>query len=105
LEEFRDPRHDDRTKKEIDLRGGKIKTIEVTTVNVNRLIENRCIDFITIDIEEGELEVLRTLDFNKFDCKISVVEINYENQKIQISEILRHNYFIKYKRVCSDYIF
>lgn len=105
LEEFRDPRHDDRTKKEIDLRGGKIETIEVTTVNVNGLIENRSIDFITIDIEGGELEVLKTLDFNKFDCKILVVEINYENQKNQISEILRHNHFFNYKRVGSDYIF
>jgi FkbM family methyltransferase len=105
LEEFRDPRHNDRAKIEINVNGGEIETIEVATVNVNRLVENRSIDFITIDIEGGELDVLKTLDFNKFDCRVLVVEINYENQKNQISELLMNNHFFIYKRVGSDYIY
>jgi FkbM family methyltransferase len=105
LEEFRDSRHDERAKKEIEANGGEFETIVVTTVNVNRLIENKSVDFISIDIEGGEFDVLKTLDFNKFDCKILIVEINYENQKNQILELLRNNNFFIYKRAGSDYIF
>ena len=71
------------------------------------------IDFMNIDIEGHELEVLKTLNFKYFDIKVICIEIvNYDfysrNIKInknQIFKILRkNNYTLKFKSVIN-YIF
>ena len=57
------------------------KIIKTNTLN-NILKENKIkkIDFMNIDIEGNELEVLKTLNFKKLDIKVICIEIvNYDH--------------------------
>lgn len=94
-----------------DLRKRIIKT---NTLN-NILKENKIkkIDFMNIDIEGNELEVLKTLNFKKLDIKVICIEIvDYDHyskdikiNKKKIFNILKKNdYHLKYK-IFVNYIF
>jgi hypothetical protein len=41
------------------------------------------IDFISVDTEGTEIDVLKGFDFEKFDVKLFVVENNYEDSDIE----------------------
>ena len=43
----------------------------------------RNIDFISIDTEGTEIDVLKGFDFDYYDVKLFVVENNYEDQNIE----------------------
>lgn len=53
------------------------KDITVKTININTLLENRKIydiDYVSLDVEGGELSILKTWDFNKHKVKFLTVE-------------------------------
>ena len=92
----------------------KKKIIKTNTLN-NILKENKIkkIDFMNIDIEGNELEVLKTLNFKKLDIKVICIEIvNYDHyskdikiNKKKIFNILKKNdYYLKFKTFVN-YIF
>ena len=92
----------------------KKKIIKTNTLN-NILKENKIkkIDFMNIDIEGNELEVLKTLNFKNLDIKVICIEImNYDiysknitNNKKKIVTILKkNNYDLKFK-TSVNYIF
>ena len=71
------------------------------------------IDFMNIDIEGNELEVLNTLNFKKIDIKVICIEIvNYDfySKKIKINKkkifqiLKRNNYYLKFKTYVN-YVF
>ena len=58
--------------------------IEVSTITFNELMEKnypniRYIDFLSIDVEGGELNILETIDFNKYKFGLITIENNFEN--------------------------
>ena len=94
----------------------KIKTDTLTNILKRNKIKK--IDFMNLDIEGNELEVLKTLDFKLFDIRVICIEIvNYSiyNKKIKfhkkkIFKILKKNkYKLKFKsfedQVVANYIF
>ena len=92
----------------------KKKRLKTDTLN-NILKKNRInkIDFMNIDIEGNELEVLKTINFNKLDIKVICIEIvNYEfysnkikiNKKKIFSILKKNNYRLKFKTFVN-YIF
>ena len=92
----------------------KKRRIKTDTLN-NILKKNRInkIDFMNIDIEGNELEVLKTINFNKLDIKVICIEIvNYEfySNKIKINKkkifniLKKNNYRLKFK-TSVNYIF
>jgi FkbM family methyltransferase len=92
----------------------KKKIIKTNTLN-NILKENKIkkIDFMNIDIEGNELEVLKTLNFKNLDIKVICIEIvNYDiyskNIKIHKKKIVtilkKNNYYLKFKTFVN-YIF
>lgn len=53
------------------------KDIIVKTININTLLETRkiySIDYVSLDVEGGELSILKTWDFNKHKVKFLTVE-------------------------------
>lgn len=57
------------------------------------------IDFLSIDIEGGELDVLRDFDFNAYKFGLITVEHNYDEVKrVKIQSILER---AGYRRVCA----
>ena len=92
----------------------KKKKIKTDTLN-NILKKNKInkVDFMNIDIEGNELEVLKTINFNKLDIKVICIEIvNYEfySNKIKINKkkifniLKKNNYRLKFK-TSVNYIF
>lgn len=78
--------------------GTKAKEIKsIKTNTINNIIENSAykkkeIDFISIDVEGHELNVLKGIDFKRYNPKLVVIEfINYNNKEFyeqQIQDIL-----------------
>ena len=92
----------------------KKKIIKTNTLN-NILKENKIkkIDFMNIDIEGNELEVLKTLNFKNLDIKVICIEIvNYDiyskniktNKKEIVTILKKNNYDLKFKTFVN-YIF
>ena len=62
--------------------GGTYETIEVNCVVLNDLLSKHGIydiDLLSIDTEGGELEILKTFDFEKFHVYALTVENNYKS--------------------------
>ncbi len=75
-------------------------TVEVETISLNDLIEqntsNKNIDYISIDTEGSEYEILKNFDFNKFNVEIFTVEHNFiEKKRKAIFDLLTSNNYIR----------
>ena len=75
-------------------------TVEVETISLNDLIEqntsNRNIDYISIDTEGSEYEILKNFDFNKFNVEIFTVEHNFiEKKRKAIFDLLTSNNYLR----------
>jgi FkbM family methyltransferase len=79
----------------------KIKTIKTQTRTLNWCIENHFsqgnIDFVSIDTEGTELDVLRGFDINKYMPKLFIIENNFEDNSIE-------EYLLKFGYVKDQHI-
>jgi len=94
--------------KEKDFKIKKIKTITLGEILDKNKIFN--IDFLNIDIEGKELEVLKLLDFKKFKIKVICVELFSYNKisskkSIKLKKILKKNGFKLVDKSEINYIF
>ena len=79
----------------------KIKKIKTKTLKeLLRKYNIKKIDFLNIDVEGHELEVLKTLNFNHFNIKVICIEIITITKKIKKrrNEIVK---FLKKKKLCT----
>lgn len=86
LESFQDPRHRERIERENEETNGKVESIQVAAVFLPALLAERNvekIDYLSLDIEGGELEVLKTLDYDKTEISIATVENNYSQTDLR----------------------
>ena len=89
----------------------KLKNIKTTTLN--QILKNNNffkIDFLNVDIEGHELEVLKSFDFKKFEVNIICIELLNFNEvskirKKQIELILKKNRFKLVDKSEINYIF
>lgn len=81
-----DPRHIKRIKQEIQnvKHEGrciiKVKTIKLSSILEKYGIVN--IDFLSIDTEGSELDILKVLDFDKYNIDVITIEDNYNDPKL-----------------------
>ena len=78
---FRDEKHDQRTNKEVQKHGGSEELIKVAGYTVSNILDRynmRELDYFSLDIEGGELEILQSIDFKKYQILYLTVENNYE---------------------------
>ncbi|MGR3603436.1 MAG: FkbM family methyltransferase [Heliomarina sp.] len=70
---------------------GQSYTVE--TVSLNDLLESHNapgeIDYISIDTEGSEFDILNALDFDRWSFRVMTVEHNFEPQREQIQELLK----------------
>lgn len=98
-------KHLERIDRELKERGGDFQDIEVPALTFSDLLEKyqvKQIDFLSIDIEGGELDVISNIDFNAIDVKVIAIENNYGNAMIPV--ILRSYGFI-IKAIVGDEIY
>ena len=77
------------------------KKYSVNTISLNDLFIKyqlpRCIDYLSIDTEGSEYEILEAFDFKKFSFKVITCEHNYSLRRDQIYDLLtKHGYQRKY---------
>lgn len=81
-----DPRHSTRINNELSLFGGSTQRIEVTCYDLNEVLSDqgvRHVDYLTVDTEGSELEIIKSIDFNRFDIQSISVENNYESNQFE----------------------
>jgi FkbM family methyltransferase len=78
------------------------KTAKVQTITIKNLFQKykvpKIIDYISIDTEGSEYDILKQIDFKQYDIKILTIENNQNYRKI-----LNLMHLYKYKKVPSKY--
>lgn len=75
-----DPQHIERIKSEIAAHGGTCKVIDVNCYLLNDLLEMYGvphINFLSIDTEGGEFDIIQSIDYNRFKIDVITLEDNY----------------------------
>jgi len=85
----------------IDDRSKKLpyKIIDVETVSLNDLLEQynapNKIDYISIDTEGSEFEIINNFDFNKYDVEIFTIEHNGANFRKDLIKLLKNKQYFR----------
>ena len=83
----------------------KINKIDIECKTFDKLIPNdQIIDLISIDIEGNELDVLKSIDFDKYQIKVIILENNTPNELSYLKFFLEKN-FSYFDRVGMDEIY
>lgn len=79
------------------------KKYNVETISLNDLLKRydapKSIDYISIDTEGSEYEILRNFNFRDFNISGFTIEHNYSDTEGEVNELLKEN---GYKRVLSS---
>jgi len=88
------------------------KTVKIKVKTLNWILEKdtsstpffqkKYFDFISIDTEGTELDVLKGIDLNKYKIKLLVVENNYEDKSI-INYLKKFNYKLDQRYKINDF--
>ena len=83
----------------------KTKKISITTTTFNKSVPfDKGIDYLSIDIEGGEMDLLTSIDFEKYQIKVISVE-NNSPEKINFKKFFDKLNFNYFDRVGQDEIF
>lgn len=100
------PIHCERIDKELKELGGEKKYFKVASYNLNNILSQRNIpeiDFCSIDIEGGELDLVKSIDFSKIKINCLSIENNYNDS--QISDFMIAQGYDLVGKLESDEIF
>jgi len=101
-----DPRHMHRAKRETDEADERYEVINVPCYLLNNILEENDIyhiDYLSIDTEGGELDILKSIDFDKFDIEIIGVENNFNDPMFQ--QFLKTKGYVLIKHLGCDEIY
>jgi FkbM family methyltransferase len=80
------------------------ETIKIETITLNDLLEKaeapKVIDYISLDTEGGELDILNAFDFDKWQVKMFTIEHNYTANREKIWQLMTSK---GYKRKFEQY--
>ena len=83
----------------------KIKKYKLKTTTFDKIIpSDEVIDYLSIDIEGGEMEVLKSIDFKKYTIKVISVE-NNNPDNIDFNYFFKEKNFSFFDRIGVDEIF
>ena len=101
-----DEKHIDRIEKEINLYGGSKKNVKIKSRNLNNILnENNIkkVDYLSVDTEGSEFNIIKSIDFSKTDISIISVENNGYNNFVR--EYLENNGYQFLIKCCCDEIY
>jgi FkbM family methyltransferase len=80
--DFYDERHKKRIIDEGEVHKCTRTKIKVPCLNFNKVITEENIDLLSLDTEGGELNILKSIDYSKYNIKVIVVENNFAENSI-----------------------
>lgn len=86
LSESYDERHKDRIKNEIQMYGGKRNVINMPVFKLQTILDQHQlydIDYCSLDTEGSELNILKSIDFEKTKIKLFSIENNFNEDVIE----------------------
>lgn len=98
-----DPRHLARVDRELAVHGGTRKIVNIAGRKLDTLVDRKEIDFLSIDTEGSELEILKAIDFSKHDIAVLCIENNFSDP--QIPEFMRSKGYFYREAVSCDQIY
>lgn len=99
--------HEERINREISKHGGSYSDIDLVSEPLTDILNKkmiRKIDYLSVDVEGAEFEVINSIDFSQFDISLIGFESNKKNEtkESKIDSLLRSNDFKFLERVCGD---
>lgn len=79
-----DKRHLDRIENEINLYGGEKSIIKVQSRRFSEIVNKVNIDYVSIDVEGSELNILNSIDFSKHNIKCFSIENAYDSNELNL---------------------
>lgn len=79
-----------------------VKTISLRDL-LDRYSAPREIDYLSIDTEGSEYEILRTFDFDKYKFKVITCEHNFTKQRDELFSLLTENGYVRKLEGLSDF--
>ena len=102
-----DPRHVKRIERDVqNVKHEGRSIVKLQTVKLSSILEKydiTNIDFLSIDTEGSELDILKVLDFNKYNIDVITIEDNYNDPNLMKFFLERKYTFIK--QIQCDKIF
>lgn len=100
------PSHLNRIQNEVRSHGGSIETIKVQVKTLQSILEENSllnVDFCSIDTEGSELEIVKSIDFEKTNIKVFIIENNYND--VEIKKFLESKNYILFKKIEWDDVY
>ena len=98
--------HKHRIENEVKAYGGAINTIKVPVKTLQSILDEHNthnIDFCSIDTEGSEFNIIKSIDFDKTEIKVFIIENNYREKKIE--NFLIGKGYALYKKIEWDDVF
>lgn len=103
-----DPRHIGRINREISTKGGNAVQKKMKAFPLKEIFEQNNvlhIDYLSIDTEGSEFQVLEGIDFDKVTIDVIDVENNYKDSFDKIHNLLISKGFVHFKTIHCDEIY
>ena len=98
-----DMRHMNRVITESEREGVARKLIDVPASTFDNIVKEKNIDFLSIDVEGAELDIVNNINFKDYNISVITLENNFKDQTI--NEILLTNGYKIFQTIGADYIF
>lgn len=96
--------HKQRIARELKKHGGTATELQIAVQPLANLLDShKTVDFMSIDTEGNELEVLKGIDFSKQHIRVLVIENNYQDNRV--SEFLKEYNYLKVFTLDTDNVF
>ncbi len=100
------PSHMNRIQNEVKTYGGTINTLKVPVRTLQSILDEhniQKIDFCSIDTEGSEFNIIKSIDFDKTEIKVFIIENNYRENNIE-KYLVEKGYYL-YKKIEWDDVF
>lgn len=98
-----DSRHYNRIMTELSIHGGQSEIIDIDAKRFDSIIDKTEIDFLSIDTEGSELQILEQIDFDKYQIKVICIENNFHENKF--NEFFFNKGYKLFSNVNIDYLY
>jgi FkbM family methyltransferase len=98
-----DSRHYNRILNELRTHGGNSEIIKIDAKKFESVVGRKKIDFLSIDTEGSELQILERINFNDYDIKVICIENNFFEEKF--NEFFNERGYQYHTNVFIDYLY